>query len=227
MMCTSLFSCIYTVLNRGLRSGGGIGDILLQPSSDNENFTIRFFYDLTFYLVVIVITLNLIFGVIIDTFANLREERSKLDEINKNTCFICGLNRSAFDNKDITFEAHCLYDHNVWSYLYFIVHLNVKETTDFTGPESYVYTMIKKHDLGWFPRLRCVALTQNESDTENNELTNLKKVLAEANTTIISLLQDIKKMKKYALAHRKKEFASYFTGNVSSTTSRLRDLNLD
>lgn len=47
-------------------------------------------YDLLFYFIVIIIVLNLIFGVIIDTFADLRSEKQQKEEILKNTCFICG-----------------------------------------------------------------------------------------------------------------------------------------
>lgn len=43
-----------------------------------------------FYFIVIIIVLNLIFGVIIDTFADLRSEKQKKEEILKTTCFICG-----------------------------------------------------------------------------------------------------------------------------------------
>ena len=50
----------------------------------------RVVYDLLFFFVVIIIVLNLIFGVIIDTFADLRSEKQQKDEILKNTCFICG-----------------------------------------------------------------------------------------------------------------------------------------
>ena len=46
-----------------------------------------------FFFVVIIIVLNLIFGVIIDTFADLRTEKNNKEEIIKNTCFICGLER--------------------------------------------------------------------------------------------------------------------------------------
>lgn len=31
--CDTLFMCIITTLNKGLRNGGGIGDVLRQPSS--------------------------------------------------------------------------------------------------------------------------------------------------------------------------------------------------
>lgn len=47
-------------------------------------------YDLLFFFMVIIIVLNLIFGVIIDTFADLRSEKQKKEEILKTTCFICG-----------------------------------------------------------------------------------------------------------------------------------------
>ena len=43
-----------------------------------------------FFFVVIIIVLNLIFGVIIDTFADLRSEKQQKEEIIKNSCFICG-----------------------------------------------------------------------------------------------------------------------------------------
>lgn len=53
-------------------------------------FPARVVYDLLFFFIVIIIVLNLIFGVIIDTFADLRSEKQKKEEILKTTCFICG-----------------------------------------------------------------------------------------------------------------------------------------
>ena len=109
-------------------------------------FVARVVYDLLFFFIVIIIVLNLIFGVIIDTFADLRSEKQQKELILKNTCFICGLNRSAFDNKTVSFEEHIKHEHNMWHYLYFIVLVRVKDPTEFTGPESYVYMMVKVKD---------------------------------------------------------------------------------
>ena len=50
----------------------------------------RVVYDLLFFFILIIIVLNLIFGVIIDTFADLRSEKQQKDDVLKNTCFICG-----------------------------------------------------------------------------------------------------------------------------------------
>jgi inositol 1,4,5-triphosphate receptor type 1 len=88
--CDSLIMCIITTLNQGLRNGGGIGDVLRSPSSAEPLFVARVIYDLLFFFIVIIIILNLIFGVIIDTFADLRSEKQQKEEILKNTCFICG-----------------------------------------------------------------------------------------------------------------------------------------
>lgn len=63
-----------------------IATLLLQEPL----FAARVVYDLLFYFIVIIIVLNLIFGVIIDTFADLRSEKQKKEEILKTTCFICG-----------------------------------------------------------------------------------------------------------------------------------------
>ena len=107
--CDTLFMCIVTTLNKGLRNGGGIGDVLRQPSSQvscseadggvprcplqEPLYFFRVIYDMMFFFIVIIITLNLIFGVIIDNFADLRTEKQRNDEILRNTCFICGKQR--------------------------------------------------------------------------------------------------------------------------------------
>lgn len=48
-----------------------------------------------------------------------------------------------FDNKIVTFEEHRKNEHNLYHYLYFIVWLQIKDETEFTGPESYVANCIK------------------------------------------------------------------------------------
>ena len=53
------------------------------------------------------------------------------------------MERDKFDNKTVTFEEHIKEEHNLWHYLYFIVLVRVKDSTEYTGPESYVAQMIK------------------------------------------------------------------------------------
>ncbi|XP_055958126.1 inositol 1,4,5-trisphosphate receptor type 1 [Patella vulgata] len=203
--CDSLIMCILTSLNQGLRNGGGIGDVLRKPSSKEPLFVMRVVYDLLFFFIIIIIVLNLIFGVIIDTFADLRSEKQQKEEILKNSCFICGLERSAFDNRTVSFEEHVQSEHNMWHYLYFIVLVNVKDPTEFTGPESYVYSMIKEKKLEWFPRMCAMSLTAEESEGETNELRNLQAQLDGTNKLIQNLSSQLNDLKDQMTEQRKQK----------------------
>ncbi|KAK9299761.1 hypothetical protein QLX08_007324 [Tetragonisca angustula] len=203
--CDSLVMCIVTTLNQGLRNGGGIGDILRAPSSTEPLFVARVVYDLLFFFIVIIIVLNLIFGVIIDTFADLRSEKQQKELILKNTCFICGLNRSSFDNKTVSFEEHVKHEHNMWHYLYFIVLVKVKDPTEFTGPESYVYAMVKDRNLDWFPRLRAKSLAADEGEGEQVELRSLQSQLESTQQLVKCLSQQLTELRDQMTEQRKQK----------------------
>lgn len=211
--CDTLLMCIVTVLNQGLRNGGGVGDVLRRPSKDEPLFAARVVYDLLFFFIVIIIVLNLIFGVIIDTFADLRSEKQKKEEILKTTCFICGLERDKFDNKTVSFEEHIKSEHNMWHYLYFIVLVKVKDPTEYTGPESYVAQMITEKNLDWFPRMRAMSLVSNEGDSEQNEIRNLQEKLESTMSLVKQLSGQLAELKEQMTEQRKNKQRLGFLGS--------------
>ena len=192
--CDTLIMCIITTLNNGLRNGGGIGDVLRKPSSSEPLFVFRLIYDLLFFFIVIIITLNLIFGVIIDTFSDLRQEKQEKDFLLKNTCFICGLERSKFDNKIVSFDQHIKIEHNMWHYLYFLILLKVKNKTELTGPESYVYNCIQKKNLDWFPKMKAMSLNGNDED--ENDINNIKTNLELTKKKVNFLIKELEHVKQ-------------------------------
>eukprot|EP00062_Callorhinchus_milii_P017673 gi/632970344/ref/XP_007901598.1/ PREDICTED: inositol 1,4,5-trisphosphate receptor type 1 [Callorhinchus milii] len=203
--CETLLMCIITVLSHGLRSGGGVGDVLRKPSKEEPLFAARVIYDLLFFFMVIIIVLNLIFGVIIDTFADLRSEKQKKEEVLKTTCFICGLERDKFDNKTVTFEEHIKEEHNMWHYLCFIVLVKVKDSTEYTGPESYVAEMIKEHNLDWFPRMRAMSLVSSDAEGEQNELRSLQEKLESTMKLVTNLSGQLSELKEQMTEQRKQK----------------------
>ncbi|XP_061578118.1 inositol 1,4,5-trisphosphate receptor type 2 [Cololabis saira] len=211
-VCDTLRMCIITVLNQGLRNGGGVGDILRRPSKEEPLFAARVVYDLLFFFVVIIIVLNLIFGVIIDTFADLRSEKQRKEEILKTTCFICGLERDKFDNKTVTFEEHIKSEHSMWHYLYFLVLVRVKDPTEYTGPESYVAQMIEEKNLEWFPRMRAMSLVSSEGDSEQNEMRSLQEKLASTVTLVAQLSGQLAELKEQMTEQRKNKQRLGFLG---------------
>uniref|UniRef100_G3N4V8 Inositol 1,4,5-trisphosphate receptor n=1 Tax=Gasterosteus aculeatus TaxID=69293 RepID=G3N4V8_GASAC len=213
--CDTLLMCIVTVLNHGLRNGGGVGDVLRKPSKNEPLFAARVVYDLLFYFIVIIIVLNLIFGVIIDTFADLRSEKQKKEEVLKTTCFICGLERDKFDNKTVSFEEHIKLEHNIWNYLYFIVLVREKNKTDYTGPESYVAHMIKNNNLDWFPRMQAMSLVVTDGDGEQNEMRMLQDKLASTMKVVITLTTQLTELKEQMTEQRKRRQRMGFADHQS------------
>jgi len=87
--CHTLTSCFVSTVYNGIRAGGGIGEALGHISRKNGHYWIRLFFDLSFFIFVIICLLNIIFGIIIDTFADLRDKRNEFEELKNNKCFIC------------------------------------------------------------------------------------------------------------------------------------------
>ncbi|RHY74955.1 hypothetical protein DYB38_000480 [Aphanomyces astaci] len=191
--CSTLMDCFLTVVHRGLISGGGIGDYLTSGLNHPPNINVRMaywlriLYDLSFFVLVIVLLLNIIFGITIDTFGDLRTETNEREDLKRNQCFVCGLSRDVFDNHYMQlgisngFDKHITQDHNMWSYLYFIVHLQSLSLVECTGPEAYVKCLLEKDDVSWFPQsmAKCLAKT-NEHSTEHDlvEIKGQLKALA-------------------------------------------------
>merc|ERR1712072_1210459 len=66
--CRTLWGCFKVSANYGMRLSGGTGDIMTHTLEGT-----RLLLDLLYFLVVLVVLLNVIFGIIIDTFSELRQ----------------------------------------------------------------------------------------------------------------------------------------------------------
>ncbi|KAJ1558731.1 hypothetical protein HK405_013094, partial [Cladochytrium tenue] len=168
LYCESLLECFITILSYGLRAGGGIGELLTVPVPDGESYAARIVLDLSFFLIVIVFLLNVIFGIIFDTFGQLREERKDISDDLRNNCFVCSIPASEFQREGKGFDYHIRREHNLWHYLFFLVHLELKDTTEFTSHESYVHELLTRKDLSFFPIGRAMSL-KNRSDGAGSE----------------------------------------------------------
>ena len=64
----------------------------------------------------------------------------------------------------------------MWHYLYFIVHLRTKSQTEYTGPESFVSTLIQQNDLKWFPRHQAMSLQLLPTNDDQHDVKVLFQV---------------------------------------------------
>lgn len=92
--CQDYVGCFLNSINFGLRAGGGISDPFYLKADPNENiFWGRFFVDITFFFLIKMVFLNLIAGIIIDTFGEMRDKLNERQKDAKTVCFICGLTK--------------------------------------------------------------------------------------------------------------------------------------
>lgn len=78
-LCGTMISCLIYVTDFGLRNGGGIAESHLawDFNKGNLGFYLKIAFNLSFFIFINLISLNIIFGIIIDTFAELRDEQQE------------------------------------------------------------------------------------------------------------------------------------------------------
>lgn len=160
--CEDMLSCYVTMLDYGFR-----GESFWEDIYPVNNSVQRAILDLAFLLLVVVLLTNVVFGVILDSFEVLRNEREDRKKDIKDRCFICGLERTKFDtkaNEGITFEKHVKEEHYLWNYVYFLIYLYQKPITEYTGTEQYIYERCEDNDdiNSFFPIFRSLSLEQSE-----------------------------------------------------------------
>lgn len=106
-------------------------------------------------------------------------------------CFICGLKKELFERYNIPggFDVHVGLDHNLWNYIYFIAHLIDKETTEYTGNESYLGTLFQNNDSSWIPGGRSISSIKYTPNTDHASEENYR--LMGASQRLKSFSQDL------------------------------------
>jgi len=156
-------------LDKGISLDGGVGHYTepVHYADELQKYGMKLGLDFSFHIAVKVILLNILFGIIVDTFASMRELKTRKDQDKINFCYICNNGKVDFEKQQLGgFGKHIEDDHNLWFYVFYIVHLKTKSFSDYTGVESYVYGCYDKEEVGWMPADRAICLEQNNDKDE-------------------------------------------------------------
>ena len=99
--CTSLMSCFIYTLYVGIRSSD-MAEVL-KDYNDYDSYGAedkmgtRVLYDLSFFLILGVLLFNMVSGIILDTFSQLRGEQEDRQNIVDNESFVSGLSRGEYE----------------------------------------------------------------------------------------------------------------------------------
>lgn len=101
-------------------------------------------FQLVFYFIVMVILLNMLFGIIVyvlrvcarrraphrsrapacrDTFAQLRAEREEQEKVMRSRCFVCDLEAHKLDRLGDGFDRHTQREHYMWDFLHYYCYV--------------------------------------------------------------------------------------------------------
>lgn len=170
--CGSLISCVTYTLYYGIRAGGGIGENLRNTSKSDSLYGLRTIFDLFFFIIVIIVLLNIIFGIIIDTFGELRDKRKKIEEDINNVCVICGKQKFEFELRGSGWNEHIQLEHNLFSYLAYIIYIRRKPFSECDGLEKSVKLKIRDDNVSFLPKTAMCFV----KETEEGENSMLKEI---------------------------------------------------
>jgi hypothetical protein len=129
------------------------------------------------------VLLNVVRGITVDTFSELRELKLERLRDTEQTCFICGLNKQIFDRDKISkgFKTHIAVEHNMWNYLFFMIHLWEQDKDDDDGLEQYVRRCVDAGDINWIPAHKAMGLlvTSLVDSEAGNETSQTKEIFTQ------------------------------------------------
>jgi len=172
--CEQLHICVIYAI-QGMRADGGLGGNLKEVTpSDTEydQYNGRFGYDLSFFVLISTVFMNILFGIIVDTFGQLRENSTRREQYFRNVSFIGCLDRALLDRVATAEEKRTKDDlpvnsgftwinterQNCWNYMNFVFYLYRKDPINYTGPETVMMKLIRDEDISWLPLLQCKML---------------------------------------------------------------------
>ena len=192
----SLLESTFAVMHQGLLVGEGA---VLGPDFRDYDYTNNKqdlglgFFDLMFWIIVTIVLLNCVFGIMVDTFAKLREQEEAQNDALNNYCFICCTNRVEFATSR-EFTEHCNEEHNLLHYVFLVQYVTSLPAMERGGFENYVLRCLKNGVESWMPIGECSRLQLEDgedgsSDEDDNDepIALLMKAVMEMKAEIRSL----------------------------------------
>ncbi len=169
-MCQSLLYCFLTMINNGMRWHCGVGKITRSESYILHfwPFIHRFLFDLLFFWLIEAIMLKIVYGIILDSFGELREAHNLIEQDMANNCFICNVEKDECEKNNISFKEHCDEVHNVWDYAFYMITLRMKDPATLNAVNSRNRQKILEKRVDWLPDSSLDRLEDNHLKAEEN-----------------------------------------------------------
>ena len=163
--CDSPVICMVFIYSNTFTSGGNLGNFIDEKHENSDGNMVRYALDISYTIIMVWLVWQMVSGLIVDTFESLRQIREDKEDDMKSTCFICGLDKEKIEKyypgKE-GFEKH-LKDHSIINYFFYTFYLEDKDSSEYSGLESYIKNQIDKESIQWFPNGRSLKIEEWES----------------------------------------------------------------
>eukprot|EP00340_Litonotus_pictus_P005897 CAMPEP_0170525064 /NCGR_PEP_ID=MMETSP0209-20121228/10521_1 /TAXON_ID=665100 ORGANISM="Litonotus pictus, Strain P1" /NCGR_SAMPLE_ID=MMETSP0209 /ASSEMBLY_ACC=CAM_ASM_000301 /LENGTH=1170 /DNA_ID=CAMNT_0010814107 /DNA_START=170 /DNA_END=3679 /DNA_ORIENTATION=+ len=167
-LCGSLLYCFLTNVRYGFLTEGGVGEFMNKTYYEPGNtiFAGLFINNLLNFLFIKVAMLYISLSLVIDTYAELREESYKLQIDKNDKCYICGASRDKLEKDNIRFDNHTKEDHNMWEYADYLIGLKFVDIQETNAINSFVIEKLQSKSISWFPSYKGEGDEKNEDEDE-------------------------------------------------------------
>ena len=169
-VCSTLIFCVLNALDNGLRARGGIGDSGKRISymRNSGHYITRLILDDIFFMLVVIIAIDLVFGVIIGEFDALRGQEQLHENDRLYHCFICHVNKNTLEKNRQNFYLHVNKEHNLWNYVSYMIFVKLSNIHDLNSINSYAREKIDNKDISWLPSYKDLIDSDNENKYDNS-----------------------------------------------------------
>lgn len=172
-MCDVLWNCFFVILHKSLLKQGTdyVGGDYEIDQDDNQE---RLVLGTLFYVFFGLLFLCFFIGELITAYIELSDDHTNKHNNMEEICFICGLKREEFDWSHDAFEAHVKHEHNMWNYLFFLLHIGTKRDAELSGQEAYIRRMVRSSNIAFFPFKQTLGMahrSKKEKEQGQQQLT--------------------------------------------------------
>ena len=155
-VCNNVFSCFLYFIHNGIRGEAGFD--FDHKYRYEAGYILDFVLEWLFYFSIILVMLNIINGIIVDTFDEMRQRDAQKNDFKKNYCFLCSLKKNHFEYHTLDFKTHKKKEHNLMYYYFYFIYLNNKETENKNQIENYISNCLTEKFVDFFPIKRSLNL---------------------------------------------------------------------
>ena len=161
-----------TNFDAGIRARGGAADQMVRVSYERNYkcYMIRVIYDVSYFLINIIIMIDLVFGIILGTFSEMREEERKHDDDKANHCFLCHITREIVEKLREDFKYHKHKKHFLWNYVDYMIFLKYSKIHDLNAVNSFAKENLDAKNICFLPSFQDnYGLEEEKEESDEGE----------------------------------------------------------